>query len=335
MSDDAPKDDATARDDADARERDTSVAPTSSAAPRDDAAALDLPGGGVVAVRAAEMRARRHPLAIAGVYAFELGAAYVIASPVHQWAKAVWGGHPYGDEIVFRPGALGLMAWLNAESASLSIVLRTTALLFVVFALVGNVVLGALVAALSTRGTPERTSRLGFALRVGIAQFFPGLVTSIVFGVLEGFFLGVGFFCSSAIDHKLQDSAGDERAWLARLAVLGVFLVPVLAAGVVGDLARVTIARDVARATTDRPLRDGLITALRTARRKIGRALLAWGWRAALASGLVVLGAMLSDTMHDRRAPLAILFVLHQALIFGRAALRTSWLANALRLVDE
>jgi len=107
------------------------------------------------------------------------------------------------------------------------------------------------------------------------------------------------------------------------------------AAGVIGDLARVAIAREVARGTAERPLRDGLVLALRTARRKIGRAFLAWGWRAVLAAGLIVLGAMLSDTMHDRRAPLAILFVLHQALLFGRAALRTSWLANALRLTAD
>lgn len=303
-------------------------------APKDEPeTAPVLDGLGVVAAAAVETRARRHPLAILGVYAFELGAAYVIASPVHQWAKAVWGGHPSGDEIVFRPGALGLMAWLNADSASLSIVLRTTLLLFVVFALVGNLVLGAIVAALSTRGTPERTSRLGFALHVGVAQFFPGLATGILFGVLEGFFLGVGFFCSSAIDHKLEDSAGDERAWLARLVVFGLFLVPTLAAGVTGDLARVAIARAIAQGTTDRPLRDGLVTALRTARRKIGRALLAWGWRAAIAVGLVVLGARLSDAM--LHAPIAILFVVHQVLIFGRAALRTSWLANALRLTAD
>lgn len=288
--------------------------------------------GEVEPVPAADMRARRHPVAIAAVWLFELGAAYLVATPLHAWARAVWGSHPAGDAPLFRPGGYALLGWLDTEGAELGIVLRTSALLLFVLSLASNVVTAGLVAVLATRGG----RRFSLAVRTGVAAFFPLLATGIVFGAIEGFFFGVGFFLSSELDHRLADGWGDERAFLARLALLSVFVVLTLASGVVGDLARVAIARDIARGTADRPLRDGIVTAMRAGRAKIGRALLAWGWRSALATGLVVLGVMLSDRMGDRGGgALWVLFFGHQSLVLARAALRTSWLANALRLIDD
>lgn len=280
--------------------------------------------GDVERVPAKEIRARRHPWAIAAVWVYELAAAYLIASPLHAWARAAWGGHPSGDETLFRPGGYALLNWLDTDGGELAIVFRTTWMLLLVFALASNVVTAGLVATLVTRGG----RRFGLALRVGAGSFFPVVAAGIVFGAIEGFFLGVGFFVSSALDHKMQASYGDERAFLMRLALFAVFFVFALAAGVLGDLARVTIARDIAQGTAEKPLRDGIVIAMRTARRKMGRAFLAWGWRAAIATFLIAAGAMVGG-------PLWLMFVTHQAVILLRAALRTSWLANALRLVDD
>lgn len=289
------------------------------------------PHDGIERALATEMRARRHPFAIVSLWLYELAAAYVIATPVHAWARAVWGGHPSGDEPLFRPGGYALLNWLDTEGAELGIVLRTSVLLLVLFGVLGNVVTAALVAVLVTRGG----RRFSFALRVGAASFFPLLAAGIITGAIEGFFLGVGFFVSSALDHRFQESHGDQRAFLIRLGVFGVFFVLTLAAGVVGDLCRVTIARDIALGTSEKPLRDGIVTAIRTARHKIGRAFVAWGWRSAIATALIVAGSMLADTTHGKGGgALWLLFFAHQAIILARAGLRTSWLANALRLVD-
>jgi hypothetical protein len=277
-----------------------------------------------------EIRARNHPRAIVAVWLYELAAAYVIATPLHAWARTAWGGHPSGDEPLFRPGGYALLNWLDTDGAELGIVFRTTLLLLLLFAIASNLVTSGLVSALTTRG-PKSFAR---ALRVGAASFFPVLAVGIIFGAIEGFFLGVGFFLSSGLDHKLQASYGDERAFVARVALFVVFVVFARASVVVGDLARVTIARDIAQGTAEKPLRDGIVTAMRTARRKIGRAFLAWGWRSAIATALIAFGAMLSDKTHGSAGgALWLLFFAHQAIILARAALRTSWLANALRLV--
>lgn len=283
-------------------------------------------------VPASEMRARRHPLAIGAMFLYELAAGYVIAAPVHAWARSAFGGHPYGDETLFRPGGYALLNWLDTDGSELAIVFRTTWMLLLVFALGSNLVTAGVVATLATRGG----KRLSNALRVGASSFFPILAAGVVFGAIQGFFLGLGFFLSSGLDHKLQASYGDERAWVARLALFAVFCVFVLASGVAGDLARVTIARDIAQGTAEKPLREGIVTAMRTARRKMGRAMLAWGWRAAISTALVGVGALLGDLTSGRAGgPLWLLFFAHQGIVFARAALRTSWLANALRLVDD
>lgn len=279
-----------------------------------------------------EIRARKHPFAIVALWLYELAAAFVIATPIHAWARSAFGGHPYGDEPIFRPGGYALLNWLDTEGGELGIVFRTSVLLVVLFAVASNLVTAALVAVLSTRGG----RRFSFALRAGAASFFPMLAAGVIVGAIEGFFLGVGYFLSSGLDHKLQDAYGDQRAFLARLALFAVFVALTLASGVVGDLCRVTIARDIAQGTADRPLKDGIVTAVRTARRKIGRAVLAWGWRSAIATALVVVGAKLGDlTSGKGGGALWLLFFAHQAIVFARAALRTSWLANALRLVDD
>ena len=271
----------------------------------------------------AEIRARKHPLAVGAVWLYELAAAYVVATPVHAWARSVWAGHPSGDEPLFRPGGYALLTWLDVDGPELGIVVRTTTMLLLLFAIASTLVTSGLVSALATRGAKS----FGRALRVGAASFFPVLAAGVVFGAIEGFFIGVGLFASSALDHQLQAGYGDERAFLGRVVVLAVFVVLALATGVVGDLARVTIARNVAHGTGEKPLREGIVIAVRTARRKIGRAFLAWGWRSATATALIALGAMLSDRTHGHGGgALWLLFFAHQAIIVARAALRTSWL---------
>ena len=286
-----------------------------------------------------EIRARRRPRAILVVWVWELACALLLATPVHAWGKNVWGAHPDGDAVLFRPGGHELLTWLADEGPPLAIVVRTTFLLLVVFGVLGQIVTGTLVAFLTT-GTGKRAAAppASFALRAGAASFFPLLGIGLVFGALEAFILGIGLFASSATDHALQAPLGDARAFTGRLVVLALFLAVTLVTGVIADLARVTIARDVAVGgrplSMRRALRDGIGSAMTTARWAIGRASLAWGWRATLSLALVWAGAVAGDLVGDRGGgALWLLFAFHQLVVLARAALRASWLANALRLV--
>lgn len=291
---------------------------------------------------AGQIRARRRPRAVFFVWAWELACAVFIATPIHAWAVRALGTHPDGDAVIFRPGGHALLSWLGDDTPALAIVIRTTFLAILIFGVLGQIVTGALVASLATgTGKEDNAPPASFALRVGGAAFFPLMGISVVTGAIEGFILGIGLFASSAADHALQASLGDARAFTVRLVVLALFVVATLMAGVVGDLGRVAIARDIAadpdrQFAVGRRLRQGVVTAIRTARTSVGRATIAWGWRAALSVALIYAGAVAGDLVGGRGGgALWLLFGVHQLVILTRAGLRASWLANALRLVDR
>ncbi len=287
-----------------------------------------------------EIRARRRPRAILLVWIWELACALLVAAPVHAWAKSVWGAHPDGDSVLFRPGGADLLTWLTDSGPALAIVARTTFFMLVVFGLLGQIVTGALVAFLATgTGTRGHAPPASFALRAGGASFFPLLGIGVVFGAIEAFVLGIGLAVSSALDNALDERLGDARSFTVHAVVLVLFVLVALMVGVIADLARVTIARDMAMSgdrpiTMRRAMRDGLVSAVTTARRALGRASLAWGWRALLSIAFVYVGALAGDAVGGRGGgALWLLFFGHQLIVLARAALRASWLANALRLV--
>jgi hypothetical protein len=286
-----------------------------------------------------EIRARRRPRAVFFVWAWELACALFVATPIHAWAKAAFGARPDGDAVVFRPGGHELVSWLGQGGPTLAVVVRTALVSLVVFGVLGQIVTGALVASLATGiGRSGRAPSTTFALRAGTSSFFPLLGVGVIASAVEGFIVGIGLFASSAVARALESSLGDARSFTARVFVLGLFVVAALVVGVIADLARVTIARDVAGTTaaliSTRPLmRDAATSALATARRALGRAFLAWGWRAAASLALVWLGALAGDLVGARAGgALWLLFAFHQLVVFLRAGLRASWLANALRL---
>jgi hypothetical protein len=289
-----------------------------------------------------EARARKRIRAIVLVWAFEFVCAFLIASPIQAWASSVWGGHPDGDAVLFRPGGHALLTWLGEDSPVLPIITKTTLLSILLFAVVGQIISAAAIASLATEDEEGKPTTISRSLRVGVSQFWAFFVIGILVNALEGFLLGIGLFVSSGLDHAFA-SAGDARAFTVRLVVLGFFVLLVLAAGVVADLARAAIVRAGAAdetTTTGQRLRDGLRLAAQTATKGRGRglakAMLAWGWRAAIGLILIYVGSIAGDLTGERAGgALWLLFFVHQGILFARAALRTSWLANALRLTRE
>lgn len=293
-----------------------------------------------VALEDRAIRARRRPIAVLFVWLWETVCAFLVATPVHAWAARVWGAHPDGDAALFRPGGHALLSWLGDDGAALAIVSRSTLLALLVFGIAGQLVTGALVASLATGVGPRRRGPpAAFCLRVGGASFFPLLGASALFGLVQASVLGLGLFVSSALDHALATGLGEARAFTVRLVVLACFAVAACAIGVVADFARVSIARAAALAIDERPslglaLRRALGASFAAARGHLGSACLSWGIRTVASLALLVASARAGDLVGGRGGgALWVLFAVHQGVIFARAALRASWLANALRLV--
>lgn len=284
-----------------------------------------------------EVRARERPRAIILMYVWELLWALLVAAPIHSWAQRSWGAHPDGDAVLFNAGARELAAWIGTAEEAGSVVVRTTLLLLFVGAIVGQIPLGALVATLIRR---IRTAQ---ALAVGVRAWMPLCGVLFLATFVELLIVGGGMFAATATDHALRDRMGDARAFGFRLAVLAFFVVLASLVGVVADLARVAVARDVAEQDSDAEprsgftvLRSGLGIALSTMRRRFGTAFIGWTWRMILGVLLLGLAWAIGSLVGGRGGiVLFLLFLLHQGIVFLRTALRASWLAHALRLTTE
>lgn len=296
------------------------------------------------------MHARKRPLAVAFVFLVELGWALLVATPVHVWARTVWGGHPDGDAVLFADGARELMVWLGQSDAAFPVVARTTTVLLAGGAVLMQLPLGALVASLAfgrivqtdDDGTVQiRSLRLRSALQVAVSAFLP-LVALLVLGAIASLIvLLLGGLAASGLDSTLTGWLGDARSFTVRALLFGVFAALAAVIGVVVDLARAAVVREAgisAASETSSPawsvMLRGVRIALKTSRAGLGRAVLGWTGRAIVGVALVAIGYVAADGLGGSGgASLVLLFVIHQAVVLGRVALRASWMARALSLV--
>lgn len=304
----------------------------------------------IIPLPALEIRARKRPLAIAYVYLAELVWALLIATPVHAWARRAWGSHPDGDAVLWLPGGRELLVWLGQNDAALGVVSRTAIVLLVAGTIAMQLPLGALVVSLAfartERGEPGapdtgRSLRWSSALRVGLGAFMPLAGLLALASIAAIIVLVIGGIAGSAVDHGLADRLGDARSFTLRLVTFAFFAAIAALLGVVVDLARAAIARDIGLASangTTTPgwttMLRGLRTALSVARKQLRPAAIAWAWRAALSLGLIVAGVAASQALGGKGgAALLLLWILHQAVVLVRVALRASWLARAVAFI--
>jgi len=294
-------------------------------------------------------------VAVATMFVAELAWAFVVATPVHEWVRRAWGSHPDGDKVLFMPGGRDLLMWLGQEDAGLSMTARTTVVLLVVGAVLLQLPFGALVASLAfgreaaaseaddavapPRAT--RSLRMATAWRIGVGAWLP-LAALLAFSALVTVIvLSLGGILASLVEHSLTASLGDARSFTVRLVVLALFAALAAVLGVIVDLARAAAVREVGVAGTTgasspgwSTMLRGLRTAMTTARRSLGRATLGWTGRAVVGVALIAIGYVAANALGGRGgAALTGLFVIHQAVVLGRVALRASWMARALALV--
>jgi hypothetical protein len=79
----------------------------------------------------------------------------------------------------------------------------------------------------------------------------------------------------------------------------------------------------------------GLRIAFSVIRRSFRGAVVAWAWRALVALALLGVGYAIAHAIGGKGGTmLLVLWLVHQAIVLARVALRASWLARAVRLVS-
>lgn len=304
----------------------TTTEPTTSETRADDLRLLD----------ASEIRARRRPFAFVLYCLWYFVAGAVVAAPVSIWANAVWGSHPDGDAVLFRPGARELLVWLSGNGPALPIAARTTLLLAGGMLLLHQLPLAMTFAALSSGhgsiGTAPRTRTMLRSATSMLASFT--LLFAIV-SAAELVTIGAGVALASWIGPSLVSSVGEVPALALRVGITLPFLFAASVLGVEGDVARAHVARNAIEAparSTWALTKSSLRFAVTIGKRAFAGAYIGWAWRAAAGCGFVVLGEVVSSALGGKGgSSLTLLFVAHQLVVVGRTALRMSWFARTSR----
>ncbi len=285
---------------------------------------------GLVLLANASMRARARPLAIAVLWIWTTVSAALLAWPVIAVVRAAYGDHPYGDAPLWNRGGFELIdLFVNARFATTAVIGSATAV-FLASAVLGLLPTAALLAsiAFSTRDLHAPPLReIGVrALRA----FRPMALLFVLAGLFEGALVGAGLILGAIAESAFATRLGEARAEQISWIVYALFAALVAFVGVVTDLARAAIVRFRVRGV------PAIRLALNAARRAPALAFWSWAWRALAAAALVAIGALVADRV-DGRGGMALLAlaVLHQVIVVTRIALRASWLAKALRVVDD
>jgi len=278
----------------------------------------------LVQVATDSIRARRRPLAVVGLWAWEAALGLVLGSQVASVANAAYGRHPLGDSPLFSAGSLELLDLLR-HSASARAPLISSLVLCAALSHLGGLIPSAAVLAELGFATPERRAPSARdALSCAFAAFPASVTTSLLASAVQALVLLSGAALASATlgSSQLGEPAVDLR-------VAGVFAVFVLAAGAVGvvaDVARAAIVLHHCGAL------DGIEKAAAACRR--GPLAIAWSyaWRLAASWLPVAMGLFVTSRATRQGAgAIGVILVLHQAIVLVRAALRTSWMARSLR----
>jgi hypothetical protein len=276
------------------------------------------------------VRARRHPRALAGMWAWETVLALLVAWPAAGLARAAWSGDAHGDAAIWTPGGHELLDWLWHDAHGLSALTHQAGLVLVIGAVAGLVPMTALLLALAYATRDRKAPGLGRCIAGGLSAFPAMVLLLVLVTLLQGLVVGAGAVVASAIEGWTHARLGEARAQQLEGAVLLVFLGLASVLGVIHDLARAAVVRFKVKGL--RAFRLGA----RTMRLSLLTLWWSWAWRAIAAMAPVLAVAAAAGALGGRGGlALVFLAVLHQGVVGVRVALRASWLARALRAVDD
>jgi hypothetical protein len=274
------------------------------------------------------MRARRRPLALLVYYLYQLAISLFVAWPIARGLGIAFGGHPRGDSVLFDDGGWALLALRTAWERASPAVSGLLLLAVVGGAVLGLVPVAAVLASLS-HATPEtRAPRPRHLAPYVVAAFRPLLILLAVGSALELALGAVGLWAFGATREALENRGAARADEIAVLAA-GFVLLVVSIVVVLHDLARAAVVRYRTGAW------PAVRAALKTLRHGTLRVWWSWAWRglASLVLMGLVMWALPFFGSHGTKSLVAIA-LLHQVVVASRVALRTSWLARALRAVD-
>lgn len=281
--------------------------------------------------RAEEERVPEHPFPAVharpwavGVYlAFSAVVGLAWSVPLAVALGSVTGAYPRGDAELFDPGAVMLVEAARRLSKSASLIGAAWAVVAAIVLPLGFVAMAFVLAQLASRRASGPRLSLARAVRSVPALVVIALVVLLV---------------DVAVVALLMIAGGElvRSTWpippsrdLARLGLLGVVAVAVLAVGVLHDLARAAAVSGPVRAYL------AMRAAIHTVARSPGRAAWAYTWRASAGLAALLISAWLGVRIgQSTPAALAGTALVHQVGLAASGWLRLGWLARAVRLVE-
>jgi hypothetical protein len=281
----------------------------------------------LVLVATASMRARRHPRAVLAVWAWESVLALLASWPAASLVRAVYGSDPRGDAPLWTPGGHALLDFALHEQHGLRGVTTGATLVLVIGAVAGLVPMAALMTSIAYATRDRRTAGFIRSVTEGLRHFRPMLVLLVIASVAQALVLGLGAAAGSLVD-SWAHGMGEARAEQLDGLVVALFLLVASAVGVAHDLARAAVVRFDVRGAR------AVMLGVRTLRLSPLPLWWSWAWRALASVAPVVAVAAVAGVGGHGAAAFVFLLVLHQSVVLARVALRASWLAKALRVVD-
>ncbi|HEY6461249.1 MAG TPA: hypothetical protein VIY73_13885 [Polyangiaceae bacterium] len=297
----------------------------------DDAGALDAARrqDDLVLLTTPAIRARRHPRAIAGMWAWEAVLALLVGWPAAGLAHAAWSGDAHGDAPLWAPGGHALADWLWRDQHALASLSHEVVLVLIVGAAAGLVPMAALLVALAYATRDRLPPGFARCMAAGFRAFRPMIVLLALATLLQALTLGVGALVAGGVEHGTHGWLGEARAQQLEALVFLVFLVAASLLGVAHDLGRAAVVRFKVGGIR------GFALGARTLRLYPVSTWWSWAWRAlASLAPILAVAAVAGRIGGEGGVALVFLFVMHQAVVAARVALRASWLARALRAVD-
>jgi len=275
------------------------------------------------------MRARRHPWAVVGLWAWETALALLFAWPAASLAGAIFGRGASGDGVAWTPGAVALLDALPRNEPGLHAVTTAGFAALALGAVAGLVPLGAMLTVLTYATREGRSANVTRSLSEGLRLFPSMLLLLVLAGLAQGAVLVVGAGAGSLVEAWTHEGMGEARAQQLQGLVLLLTLGAASAIGAAHDLSRAAVVRFKVRGWR------GAMLGTRTLRLSPLGMWWSWAWRAGASLAPVVAAAWVTGRLGGGAGmALVVIFALHQLVIAARVALRASWLARALRAVD-
>ncbi len=284
----------------------------------------------VVPLPAASIRARSRPWAVIGVWAWESALSLLGTAAAVALVRATYGRHPLGDAPLWDPGSLPLLGLLSREANGVRAATTSAALVLLVASVVGLVPMAALMIAISTSTRDGRAIGGPRAVEGALRAFRPLALLLAVLWLAQGVVVAVALLLGEGTQSWASRPLGDALAQQMAIGLGGLILAAAVALGLVHDLARAAVIRFGA----------GTMSALTAGTKALWRAPIAltwsWTWRALASVVPIVAVSLLADRIGGRGGiALVVLAALHQSVILSRVALRASWLAKAMRTVED